>query len=201
MATNLNLYDSDERKKKVEKIIRDRMTYEVFEEIVKSKIENYEISDDSPHAFTFSSDFNLKFRILESVEENITELEEMFSDLQSNAYDNKFLHFDAKLVELLRELDGLDYLKDETLRLKRRNNYEALEKLSEKLKNLAFKDLESLYSKVSKKISMNNQLDLQCSVIQHIESFLRSNEGTTIREIDDFRYELYEILKSLNNLI
>jgi hypothetical protein len=185
MNSKLGVYDKEKRWKSVDDTLTNLITYENLEAqlsgITSEKAVN--IAGDNADPIINSS-------LLTIIEERAELLRDKINNLRINGYEDKFLSLNADCVDIKKELDLMKL--NERLREKRRDIIVLVNNLEKSLHEKAFENLEILFALVNKQNRENGE-DLQLD-IKEIIKFIREKKSSTIREIDNYRFQLKDML-------
>jgi hypothetical protein len=186
-------YNKTNRLKEIKDKTEKSMTQEIIDKLMNDLNDNnIEVDKYSQRNKSYSN-----VEALRSIQKSIEELKKDIESIEANGEENKFLLFELKGDKLLKKLDAFGDLsqpKFEKLREERRIAIQQLNELSECLKQSSIENLRQLFKTICCYINrIPNEYKSYENLFNKVETFLNESKSPSIKEIDDYRFQLEEI--------
>lgn len=184
-------YDPDKRWKEIEARLREE--FELF--ISKYVKSNKNVFNDDKE----DSDENTSEWIkLRSINSDIDQLEKKIETVKPYGSETRFLVFNQECIKLYTKLDAIGDLSDDVyadIRSKRKESYDRLDSLSDQLTVKAMNNLKKLLES----LTYHRNVEMR-ELIEKIKKFIDGNDKPSIKDIEDYRYQLVEKKNSINKI-
>jgi t-SNARE complex subunit (syntaxin) len=195
MSSQINSFNYSKTNRLKE--IRDKIEKCMTQEIIDKLMNDLNDSNIGVYKYSQRNKSYSNVEALRSIQKNIEELKKDIKSIGTNGEENRFLLFEAKGDKLLKKLDAFGDLSEqkfEKFREERRIAIQQLKELSECLKKSSIENLKQLLKTINCYINrIPHEYENYENLFNTIETFTNESKSPSIKEIDDYRFQLEEI--------